>query len=239
MGETLLTTFRTAPLLDAYALYQHFMDYWAATMQDDCYLIAAEGWQAGAQPREIRQVKNKDGKMVWPEAHDYTTGKRRFKSDLVPAALLVARYFTAEQNAIEMIESEISALEQQLDEIREEQSGEEGLLAEVIEGEGEKQSAILRAEGDAQARVLRAQGEAEAIQKVFDAIHAGDADAQVLAYQYIQALPTIANGTANKVWVVPAELTKAMDNLGTAFLRPPGGAPEESPLEPEKPAVEG
>ena len=111
----------------------------------------------------------------------------------------------------------------------------------ITRAEGEKQSAILRAEGDAQARVLRAQGEAEAIQKVFDAIHAGDADAQVLAYQYIQALPTIANGTANKVWVVPAELTKAMDNLGSAFLRPPGAAPADNALEPEaeRPAVEG
>ena len=118
----------------------------------------------------------------------------------------------------------------------------EGLKqSQILTAEGEKQSAILRAEGDAQARVLRAQGEAEAIQKVFDAIHAGDADAQVLAYQYIQALPTIANGTANKVWVVPAELTKAMDHLGSAFLRPPGAAPADGPLEAEaeRPAVEG
>ena len=61
------------------------MDYWAETMQDDCYLIAADGWKAGAQPREIRQVKNKDNKLVWPETHDYKKGKRRFKSDLVPA----------------------------------------------------------------------------------------------------------------------------------------------------------
>ena len=82
-------------------------------------------------------------------------------------------------------------------------------------------------EGEAQARVLRAQGEAEAIQKVFDAIHAGDADEKVLAYQYLQALPSIANGTANKVWVVPAELTTAMQNLSGAFRASPAGAPVE------------
>jgi len=94
----------------------------------------------------------------------------------------------------------------------------EGLKqSQILTAEGERQSAILRAEGDAQARVLRAQGEAEAIQKVFDAIHAGDADEKVLAYQYIQALPTIANGTSNKVWIVPAELSKAMEHLGSAF----------------------
>ena len=99
--------------------------------------------------------------------------------------------------------------------------------SQILTAEGEKQSAILRAEGDAQACILRAQGEAQAIQKVFDAIHAGDADAQVLAYQYIQALPSIANGSANKVWVIPAELTQAMTNLGTAFNmtnRPPAGS---------------
>ncbi len=62
-------------------------------MQDDAYLIAADGWIRGAQPREIFQVKNKDNKVVWPEPHDYLKGKRRFKSDLVPAPILVARYF--------------------------------------------------------------------------------------------------------------------------------------------------
>jgi regulator of protease activity HflC (stomatin/prohibitin superfamily) len=91
--------------------------------------------------------------------------------------------------------------------------------SQILTAEGERQSAILRAEGDAQARVLRAEGEAEAIQKVFDAIHTGGADAQVLAYQYIQALPALANGTANKVWVIPAELSAAMANLGSAFQR--------------------
>ena len=145
ISEDLLATFRPAPLLDAYDVYQHLMDYWAETMQDDCYLIAADGWKAGAQPREIRQVKNKDGKLVWPEAHDYKKGKRRFKSDLIPAALLMARYFAAERDAIEAIEGELAALEQQLDEMREEQGGEEGLLAEVIEGEGEKQKITAKA----------------------------------------------------------------------------------------------
>ena len=141
----MLATFRQAPLLDAYDVYQHLMDYWAETMQDDCYLIAADGWKAGAQPREIRQLKNKDGKLVWPEAHDYKKGKRRFKSDLIPAAILIARYFTAERDAIEAIEGELAAVEQQLDETREEQGGEEGLLAEVIEGEGEKQKITAKA----------------------------------------------------------------------------------------------
>jgi len=92
----------------------------------------------------------------------------------------------------------------------------------ILTAEGEKQAAVLRAEGDARARVLRAQGESEAIAKVFGAIHEGNADQTVLAYQYLQQLPYIANGTANKVWVIPAELTKAMGILGAAFERGAG-----------------
>jgi type I restriction enzyme M protein len=145
IAENLLATFKTAPLLDAYDVYQHLMDYWAETMQDDCYLIAEAGWKAGALPREIRQVKNKEGKLVWPEKEDFKKGKRRFKSDLVPAAILIARYFTAERDAIVACEAELAGIEQQLDEMREEQSGEEGLLAEVIEGEGEKQKITAKA----------------------------------------------------------------------------------------------
>ncbi len=139
IAEELLATFRQAPLLDAYDVYQHLMDYWADTMQDDTYLISADGWVKGAQPREILQIKNKDNKLVWPEPHDYLKGKRRFKSDLIPAPILVARYFVAERDAIEALDNDLETLEQQLIEMREEHGGDDGLLAEVIEGEGEKQ----------------------------------------------------------------------------------------------------
>jgi type I restriction enzyme M protein len=145
LAEDLLAIFRAAPLLDAYDIYQHMMDFWGETMQDDCYLIADDGWKAGAQPREILKVKNKDGKLVWPEAHDYNKGKRRFKSDLLPATILIARYFVAEQQAIEDIEAQLVAIEQKLDEQKEEQGGEDGLLAEVIEGEEDKQKITPKA----------------------------------------------------------------------------------------------
>ena len=145
IAEDLLAAFRQAPLLDAYDVYQHLMDYWAETMQDDAYLIAADGWVKGAQPREIVQVKDKNNKLAWPEPHDYLKGRRRFKSDLVPALILVARYFVAERDAIDALDSQVATLEQQLDEMREENSGEEGLLAEVIEGEGDKQKIAAKA----------------------------------------------------------------------------------------------
>jgi len=145
LSEDLLARFKPTPLVNAYDVYQHLMDYWAETMQDDCYLISDAGWQAGAQPREILQVKNKDGKLAWPEAHDYKKGKCRFKSDLIPAPILIARYFTVERDAIEALEAKLADVEQQLQEMMEENSGEEGLLAEVIEGEGDKQKITAKA----------------------------------------------------------------------------------------------
>ena len=83
--------------------------------------------------------------------------------------------------------------------------------------EGEKQSAILRAEGEAKAAALRAEGEAQAIRTVFESIHAGDPDQKLLAYQYLQMLPKIAEGDANKLWIVPSEIGDALKGLGGAF----------------------
>jgi len=95
----------------------------------------------------------------------------------------------------------------------------EGFKAsQILTAEGEKQSAILRAEGGAQAAVVRADGEAQAIARVFKAIHDADPDPRLLAYQYIQSLPAIAQGDSNKIWVIPAELTAAMSMLSAGFL---------------------
>jgi regulator of protease activity HflC (stomatin/prohibitin superfamily) len=91
----------------------------------------------------------------------------------------------------------------------------EGFKAsQILTAEGERQAAILKAEGDAQAAVLRADGEAQAIQRVFDAIHAGNPDQKLLAYQYLQVLPQIARGDSNKVWIVPSELGEALKGIG-------------------------
>ena len=89
--------------------------------------------------------------------------------------------------------------------------------AAILSAEGEKQSLVLRADGDRQSRILQAEGQAKAIRTVFDAIHQANPSQKVLAYQYLQALPQIANGTANKVWIVPAELGRALDGLGGAL----------------------
>src|SRR5207249_1752624 len=107
-------------------------DAWAAPMQDDVYLIAHAGWVEAAKPRLIVETKEQKSK----EQPDFTVGKQKFRSDLIPASLLIARYFASEQAAIEALEGEIGALEQQLDELREEQGGEGGLLEEVVDEKG-------------------------------------------------------------------------------------------------------
>jgi len=89
--------------------------------------------------------------------------------------------------------------------------------SQILEAEGRRQAEILRAEGDKQAAVLRAQGEAEAIEMVFNAIHVGDPDDKLLAYQYLQTLPKIADSASSKMWIIPSEFTEALKGIGDAF----------------------
>src|SRR5688572_22422369 len=89
--------------------------------------------------------------------------------------------------------------------------------AAILQAEGSRQASILEAEGDAKAQVLRAQGEAEAIQTVFNAIHVGNPDSKLLAYQYLQTLPKIADSASSKLWIIPSEFTEALKGMSTAF----------------------
>ena len=91
--------------------------------------------------------------------------------------------------------------------------------SQILTAEGEKESAILRAEGQRQAAILNAECQAKAIDTVFRAIHEGDADPKLLAYQYLQVLPQIAQGESNKVWIIPSEVTRALGQLTDALPR--------------------
>jgi type I restriction enzyme M protein len=110
LSESLLETFRAAPLIDPYDVYQHLMDYWAETMQDDAWQIVLEGWKAQL-----------DGKP---------------NTDLIPTSLIVASYFAAEQAAIEQLEAERDAVSRQMEEMDEEHGGEDGLLADARTDKG-------------------------------------------------------------------------------------------------------
>ncbi len=89
--------------------------------------------------------------------------------------------------------------------------------SQILTAEGEKQSAILRAQGQRESQMLQAEGQSKAIETVFRAIHEGDADPKLLAYQYLQMLPQIAQGDANKIWIIPSEFTEALGQLRTTI----------------------
>ena len=118
LGESLLAHYAGKPLIGSYDVYQHLMDYWAATMQDDCYLVAADGWKA-----ETSRIIEKDKK-----------GKERDKGwtcDLAPKALIVARYFAGEQTAINQLEVDVESLSARMAELEEEHGGEEGAFSDL------------------------------------------------------------------------------------------------------------
>ena len=130
LSKNLLTQFRDLPLLDPYDIYQKLMDYWDEVMQDDVYLIAADGWVKAAKPREViqdRQVK---------EAPDLVLKKNKYKMDLIPPALIVARYFIDEQDVIEVLEAKQATAVSELEEFVEEHAGENGLLADALNDSG-------------------------------------------------------------------------------------------------------
>jgi type I restriction enzyme M protein len=140
LSEALLAAFRKAPLLDAYDIYQHLMDAWAESMQDDAYLIAADGWKA--VPARILETDNR--------------GRSRDKGwacDLVPKALIVARYFANEQAALDAKQAELEAATAARAELEEEHGGEEGYLGAL-----EK---VAKAEINARLREIRRDRDAQ------------------------------------------------------------------------------
>src|SRR6202030_4049123 len=98
--------------------------------------------------------------------------------------------------------------------------------AAVLRARGEAEAAVVRAEADATAQATRARGQAQAIATVFQAIHEGNPDQALLAYKYLEMLPEIAQGGANKLWIVPSELGKALEGLGSLFGNADDSAPE-------------
>jgi type I restriction enzyme M protein len=141
ISEDLLGGFRAAPLLDAYDVYQHLMDYWAETMQDDCYLIADDGWREAAQPQLIVEEKGKKTKA----RPDFVLGRKKYQAELIPPVLIIRRWFADEQAAIEKLEADCGALQQQMEEMAEEHRAEEGLLADAANDKGKLTKASVTA----------------------------------------------------------------------------------------------
>ncbi|MDF7824691.1 type I restriction-modification system subunit M [Pontiellaceae bacterium B12227] len=153
LSESLLTGFAKADLVSRYDVYQLLMDYWDETMQDDVYVVTQDGWKAGNVLREL--VAKKGEKLK--ETPDLVIGKQKYKSDLIPPSLIVARYFSEEQAEVDRLQAEKDSAVQTLEAFIEEHSGEEGLIEDAKNDKGKITGASLKArikeiKGDAQAK---------------------------------------------------------------------------------------
>ena len=189
MSEDLLTRFSDLPLLDAYNVYQRLMDYWDETMQDDLYLVAADGWTGATRPRGI--VESKEKKLK--ETPDLVVKRKKYKMDLVPPPLVVELCFSAEDTAIEALQSTREITTRELEEFIEEHSAEEGLLEGAVNDKGKVTKASVtqrikairnEPESDEESEVLTEclaliEAEAKAVKAVKEAQAA--LDEQVLA----------------------------------------------------------
>ena len=131
LSEDLLARFADLPLLDPYDVYQRLMDYWDEVMQDDVYLIAADGWTEAARPRGI--IEDRERKIK--ETADLTIKRRKYKMDLIPPELIVARYFAEKQAAIESLQARQETAALELEEFIEEHTGD-GLLEDAVNDKG-------------------------------------------------------------------------------------------------------
>ena len=131
LSEDLLARFADLPLLDPYDVYQRLMDYWDEVMQDDVYLIAADGWTEAARPRGI--IEDRERKIK--ETADLTIKRRKYKMDLIPPELIVARYFADKQAAVEALQAKQEAAARELEEFVEEHTGD-GLLEDAVNDKG-------------------------------------------------------------------------------------------------------
>jgi regulator of protease activity HflC (stomatin/prohibitin superfamily) len=152
------------------------------------------------------------------------------------------RVARVEIKAIDPPKSVIDAMEKQMRAEREKRAAvltAEGVKqSKILTAEGEKQSSILRAEGEKRSAILKAEGQAEAIGTVFQAVHRNDPDPKLLAYQYLQMLPQLAQGQASTMWIIPSEVTSALKSITSAFGHDGGEqAAAPPPATPPSPAA--
>ena len=191
ISESLLTAYKNTTLIDAYDIYQHLMDYWAETMQDDSYLISADGWAAA--PSRILEA-DKKGKLK----------DKGWECALVPKPLIVARYYAAEQAAIEAQQSQLESLSASLTELEEERGGEDGEEADEEDADNEtfrRAQKIAKAEIAKHAKALKV-AEAQLDKLAHDHYaKLSKADIQMLVIQdkWLSALAGTVQGELDRV----------------------------------------
>ena len=140
LSEDLLKRFAGLPLLDRYDVYQRLMDYWTDTMQDDVHLVAGPGWVEAAKPQDVLDHRGKNIR----ETPDLTIKRRKYRMDLVPPALVAARYFADEQAAVEALQDRQEAAAREWEEFVEEHTGEGGSLEDTVNDKGKVTQSVVK-----------------------------------------------------------------------------------------------
>ena len=156
ISEDLLVRFCNTDLMDKYDIYQILMDYWAETMQDDVHVISQDGWKAGNTLRLLVVEKGKKAK----ESPDLMMGRKKYKSDLIPPDLIVARYFFAEKQAVDDLQAQKDLITLELEQFIEEHGGDEGLVEDAKNDKGKVTKATLKA------RIKEIKGDAAAMDEL-------------------------------------------------------------------------
>lgn len=140
ISEDLLAQFDGAPLLSKYDIYQILMTYWDEVMQDDVHMIVQDDWKIAKTVRLLVPIKDKNGKPKYTEDHDFEFGaakaKKRYRSDIVPPALIIAKYFADKQAALNALQAKHDSAVQELETFIEENTGEDGLIENAKNDKG-------------------------------------------------------------------------------------------------------
>ncbi|MEP4548448.1 MAG: class I SAM-dependent DNA methyltransferase [Saccharospirillum sp.] len=140
ISEDMLARFAETRLLSKYNVYQILMDYWSETMQDDVFMLSQDGWKAANVVRQLMPVKDKKGKSVYKEDHDFEYGtsktKKRYRSDIIRPNLVIERYFSEQQTVLSDLEAAYNEATQKLETFIEENSGEDGLVEDAKNDKG-------------------------------------------------------------------------------------------------------
>lgn len=184
VSEDLLSRYSDAPLIDRYDAYQHIMTYWSEAMQDDCYLIAEEGWEVARQIREL--VKNANGKFSEDPDLAIGSGKKavKLKAEIIPPQLIVDRFFPDEKSELEELEAALAEIEQRITELDEEHSGEDGLFTDCRDGKGNVTSGLLK-----ERRKELVEECEQGIFKSYDKRAKSGADSEALKQEFVEAIP--------------------------------------------------
>ena len=228
LAEDLLAHYTGKPLIDKYDVYQHLMDYWAETMQDDCYIIAADGWKAETYRIVERDKKGKEKDKGWT-------------CDLVPKSLIVARYFAAEQDAITKLESDLESVAARIAELEEEHGGEEGAFsalekvtrANVVghlkeikrDPDAQEEAAVMNAwlklsdeEGDLKRKLREAEGELDTLAyALYLALTDAEIQTLVVEDKWLAALDAAIHGEMDRV---SQALTQRVKELAERYEAP-------------------